>query len=153
MVNPFVVYKIVKIARVSKGASVSPVRPIAAYLIKRKIISLATTPLIEGMAVFIWNQQIGDVSRQRTRGRGTLIPTTDEAARAWVSGIKAQRSIEGISFMERSSSLVRMVGGVGLTPLVPLINKRIRTDVLEGLGAPRWVIVTAGLAGELTTPF
>lgn len=143
MVNPFVVVKVVKIVRAANVAGTTGARPVAAFLIRRKLIRTATGPLKEGLAVWIFDRQLGNVSRQRTGGVGTLFPTSDVAADAFLKGIKAQRSQKGIAVIKRSQIAFATTKAVGLTPFVPFVNNAIRDSVIEGLGVPKWVIVAS----------
>jgi len=167
MVSPFVVFKVIRITRASRLAGSSAVKPVAAYLIKRKLITTATAPSVEGIAIALFDRRTVGL-RKPTRPldplirivpsgpealpRGGLLPTTAEAVSAWTKGVRAQGDIEGIAVSRRLSAVATTLTRSGFTPFIPIVGRAVRRQIYLDLGVPKWVIVTGDIAVSIATP-
>ncbi len=165
MVSPFVIFKVVRITRASRIAGSSAVKPVAAYLVKRKLIKEATAPSVEGIAVALFDRRSVTLAeptplalvRVITGGppaepRGGALPTTDEAIDAFTEGVEAQKRIGGLEIDRRLPAITNALGRSGLTPFLPIVGRVVRRQVYLNLGVPKWLIVTGDIAVSLVTP-
>jgi len=110
-------------------------------------------PTIEAVAVSIFDQrsiksaaQFVTLSGEGEKAveRGGPFPTTDEATEAWVEAVEGVQR-DDVVLLKRSKDFIRDIAAGGFTPIIPIVGRAVRRNVLIGLGVPRWVVFVSSL--------